>query len=74
MLLVMDSLVSSVVHERSRSKSIMYKSLARMIDSGINLFTVYLDKLGESFATTTVLMIRDMKVDWILLVYHWLPH
>jgi len=74
MLLVMDSLVSSVVHERSRSKSIMYKSLAGMIDSGINLFTVYLDKLGESFATTTVLMIRDMKVDWILLVYHWLPH
>ena len=47
-LVVMEDLVSSVMTERSRSKSIMYKSLAGLHDSTINLFTVYLDKLGKS--------------------------
>ena len=46
-LIIIEDLVSSVINERSRSKSIMYKSLAGLMESAINLFTVYLEKLGK---------------------------
>jgi len=45
-LLVLEDLVTSVMHERAKSKAIMYKSISGIIDVTINLFSIYLNKLG----------------------------
>ena len=45
-LLALEDLVSSVVHERAKSKAIMYKSISGIIDVTISLFSIYLNKLG----------------------------
>ena len=61
-LVVMENLVSSVMNERSKSKSIMHKSLDGLLDSTISLFTIYLDKLGGSLYIRAYISLHQFSV------------
>jgi len=59
-LLVLEDLVSSVMHERAKSKAIMYKSISGIIDVTISLFSIYLNKLGMYCAVYYVSVVRKL--------------